>query len=167
MWTEQQQRRQRLRKRHLKLKWICVALNFITLIPSRSIRQCWQRTGGHFVCVCVNRLNDNSVGASYLMAGNRKLARKVTVFLKAISLVLWILYFPAKNILHDKNQTFLRGFPLVDFSAVGILSLLKTFKTQHQKVMFLYKSNFHWQSNAFLWFDFQTRGFTYQGGNAP
>ena len=32
--------------------------------------------------------------------------------------------------------------------------------------MFLYKSDFHWQSNAFLWFDFQTRGFTYQGGNA-
>ena len=30
--------------------------------------------------------------------------------------------------------------------------------------MFLYKSDFHWQSNAFLWFDFQTRGFTYQGG---
>ena len=30
--------------------------------------------------------------------------------------------------------------------------------------MFLYKSNFHWQSNAFLWFDFQTCGFTYQGG---
>ena len=38
--------------------------------------------------------------------------------------------------------------------------------TQRQKVMFLYKSDFHWQSNAFLWFDFQTRGFTYQGGNA-
>ena len=32
--------------------------------------------------------------------------------------------------------------------------------------MFLYKSDFHWQSNAFLWFDFQIRGFTYQGGNA-
>ena len=30
--------------------------------------------------------------------------------------------------------------------------------------MFLYKSNFHWQSNAFLWFDFQTCGFAYQGG---
>ena len=32
--------------------------------------------------------------------------------------------------------------------------------------MFLYKSDFHWQGNAFLWFDFQTRGFTYQGRNA-
>ena len=32
--------------------------------------------------------------------------------------------------------------------------------------MFLYKSDFHWQSNAFLWFDFETGGFTYQGGNA-
>ena len=32
--------------------------------------------------------------------------------------------------------------------------------------MFLYKPDFHWQSDTFLWFDFQTRGFTYQGGNA-
>ena len=45
-------------------------------------------TGGHFACACVNPLNDNRVGASNLMAGNRKLARKVTVLLKAISLVL-------------------------------------------------------------------------------
>ena len=46
------------------------------------------QTGGHFACACVNPLNDNSVGASNLMAGNRKLARKVTVLLKAISFVL-------------------------------------------------------------------------------
>ena len=65
-----------------------------------------------------------------------------------------------------KIRRFLPGFSLVDFSAVGFLGLLKTFKTQHQNVMFLYKSDFQWQSNAFLWFDFQTRGFTYQGGNA-
>ena len=45
-------------------------------------------TGGHFAYACVNPLNDNSVGATNLMAGNRKLARKVTVLLKAISLVL-------------------------------------------------------------------------------
>ena len=45
-------------------------------------------TGGHFACACVNPLNNNSLGASNLMAGNRELARKVTVFLKAISLVL-------------------------------------------------------------------------------
>ena len=64
-----------------------------------------------------------------------------------------------------KIGRFLGGFSLVDFSAVGFLGLLKTFKTQRQKVMFLCKSDFHWQSNAFLWFDFQTRGFTYQGGN--
>ena len=62
-----------------------------------------------------------------------------------------------------KIGRFLRGFSLVDFSAVGFLGLLKT---QRQKVIFLYKSDFHWQSNAFLWFDFQTRGFTQQGGNA-
>ena len=65
-----------------------------------------------------------------------------------------------------KIGRFLRGFSLADFSAVGFLGLLKTLKTQLQKVMFLYKSDFHWQSNAFLWFDFQTGGFTYQEGNA-
>ena len=65
-----------------------------------------------------------------------------------------------------KIGRFLRGFPVVDFSAGGFLGLLKTFKTQRQKVMLLYKSDFHWQSNAFLWFAFQTRGFTYQGRNA-
>ena len=45
-------------------------------------------TGGHFACGCVHPLNDNNVGASNLMAGNRKPSCKVTVLLKAISLVL-------------------------------------------------------------------------------
>ena len=62
-----------------------------------------------------------------------------------------------------KIGRFLRGFSLVDFLAVGVLGPLETFKTQRQKVMFLYKSDFHWQSNAFLWFDLQTRGFTLSG----
>ena len=30
-----------------------------------------------------------------------------------------------------------------------------------QKSLFLYKSDFHWQRNAFLWLDFQTHGFSY------
>ena len=64
-----------------------------------------------------------------------------------------------------KIGRFLRGFSVVDFSAVGFLDLLKTLKTQRQKSLFLYKSDFHWQSNAFLWFDFQTHGFSYQGRN--
>ena len=33
-----------------------------------------EETGGHFVCVCVHPLNENSAVASNLMAGNRKLA---------------------------------------------------------------------------------------------
>ena len=109
----------------------------------------------HFACA--NPLKDNSVGALNLMAGNRKLARKVTVLVKAISF---------RFVSLRKMGRFPRRFSLVDFSAVGFLGLLKSFKTQRQKVMFLYKSDFHWQSNAFLWFDFQTRGFTYQGGSA-
>ena len=60
-------------------------------------------TGGHFACACVNPLNDNSVGASNLMAGNRKLARKITVlFVGALNTVLSY----KKNIRHDKNRTF-------------------------------------------------------------
>ena len=55
-----------------------------------------------------------------------------------------------------KIGRFIRGFSVVDFSAVGFLFL----KTQRQKSLFLYKSDFHWKSNAFLWFDFQTHGFT-------
>ena len=53
-----------------------------------SVTTLYGKTGGHFACACKTPLNDNSVGASNLMAGNRKLARKVTVLLKAISLVL-------------------------------------------------------------------------------
>ena len=30
-----------------------------------------------------------------------------------------------------------------------------------QKSLFQYKSDFHWQRNAFLWLDFQTHGFSY------
>ena len=70
--------------------------NKIEICSSANIKKCevtthevcFGTTGGHFACACVNPLNDNSVGASNLMAGNRKLARKVTVLLKAISLVL-------------------------------------------------------------------------------
>ena len=67
-------------------------------------------------------------------------SRKLTILLKAISLVLWISYFPTKNVLHDKNRTFSKR----DFSAVGFLDLLKTLKTQRQKSLFLYKSDFHY-----------------------
>ena len=65
-----------------------------------------------------------------------------------------------------KIGRFLRGFSVVDFSAIGFVEILKILKTQRPKSLFLFKSDFHWQSNAFLWFDFQIRGFTYQGGNA-
>ena len=42
--------------------------------------------------------------------------------------LLWIPYFPTKNVLNDKNRTFSK----LDFSAVGFLDLLKTLKTQRQ-----------------------------------
>ena len=56
------------------------------VVPREEVRTkcCYycSPTGGHFAWACVNPLNDNSVGASNLMAGNRKLARKVTVLLR-------------------------------------------------------------------------------------
>ena len=75
--------------------------------------------------------------------------RKVTVLSKAILLVFRISYF-------DKNRTFSKQ----DFSAVGFLDLLKTLKTQRKNHCSHIKSDFHLQRNAFLWFDFQTHGFT-------
>ena len=68
-----------------------LGIDFLALSPP---------TGGHFARACVNPLNDNSVGASNLMARNRKLARKVTVLLKAILLVL------AYNAVSSKNKYF-------------------------------------------------------------
>ena len=65
-----------------------------------------------------------------------------------------------------KIGRFLHGFSVENLSAVAFLGLLKTFETQRQKIMFLYKSDFYLQSNVFVWFDFQTRGFAYQGRNA-
>ena len=65
-----------------------------------------------------------------------------------------------------KIGRFLRGFSVLDFSAVGFLGLLKTFKTETTLKSRVPKSDFYWQSNAFLWFGFQTRGFTSQGRNA-
>ena len=64
------------------------------------------------------------------------------------------------------NRTFSTRVSAAPFSTVGFLDFLKTLKTQRQKSLFLYKSDFHWQSNEFLWFDFQTHGLTYQERNA-
>ena len=72
-------------------------------------------------------------------------SRKVSVLLKAISSVLWIPTFLQKMFSMTKIGRFLRGFSVVDFSVVGFLDLLKTLKTQRQKSLFLYKSDFHWQ----------------------
>lgn len=77
-------------------------------------------------------------------------------------MTLWIPYFSTKNALHHKigrNST--RVFSCRFFSR-GFLDLSKTLKTQRQKSLSLYKSDFPWQSNAFLWFYFQTHGFSYQ-----
>ena len=42
-----------------------------------------------------------------------------------------------------KSERFLRGFSVVDSSAVGFLDLLKTLKTQRQQSLFPYKTDFH------------------------
>ena len=99
-------------------------------------------------------------------SGKSKTRIKVPSSSKPFRLCFEYRTFLQKIFSMTKIWRFLRGCFTVDFSVVGFLGPIKTFKTQRQKVMFLYKSDFHWQSNAFLWFDFQTRGFTYQGGNA-
>ena len=108
-------------------------------------------------------LNDNSVGTSNLMAGNRKLAWSFSPFKGHFVGALNTTLSYKKMLSMTKMWRFLRAFSVVDFSAVGFLDFLKT---QRQKSLFLHKSDFHWQSNAFLWFDFQTHGFSYQGRNA-
>ena len=90
-------------------------------------------TGGHFAGACVNPPNDNSVGASNLMAGNWKLARKVTILLKAISFVLWIPYFPTKKVLYEKKRTFSTRVSTCRFFSSRFSWPLKTFNTERQK----------------------------------
>ena len=96
------------------------------------------------MCACLHPLNDNSVGASNVMAGNRKLALSYSPFkshfVGALNTVL-----SCKKILSvTKIGRFVRGFSVVDDSAVGFLDLLiKTLKTQRQKQLLLYKSDFH------------------------
>ena len=122
------------------------------------------QTGGHFVCACVNPLNDNSLGAPNLMAGNRKLACKVTVLLKAISLVLSMLYFPTKNIIHDKNRTFSRRVFSCRLFSSRFSCPLKTFMTQRQKSCSCIGLIFSGKAMHFN--GFHTRNFTYQGGDS-
>ena len=75
-------------KQHPTVTQYYVITSCVMAFPLQDLCLLDKGTGGHFACACVNPLNDNSVGASNLMAGNRKLAREITVLLKAISLVL-------------------------------------------------------------------------------
>ena len=105
----------------LLINTISPCIELCTFIANQKASICWRHsignksrlTGGHFACACVNPLNDNNVGASNLMAGNRKLARKVTILLKAISFVLWIPYFLTKKYSPwQKSDVFYAGFYL-------------------------------------------------------
>ena len=85
------------------------------------------KTGGHFACAWVHPLNNIELAHQIWWREIEK-SRKVTILLKAILLVLWIPYFPTKDVLHDKNRTFLRGFSVVDFLAVVFLEILEALK---------------------------------------
>lgn len=74
------------------------------------------RTGGQFVCRCVNPLNDNSEGALILMVENWKLAQKFIHFFSCIIGVL----FPTKDILHHINRRFLMWGERWDFEINSI-----------------------------------------------
>ena len=71
-----------------------------------------QATGGHFACACVYPQNDNSVCVA-IWWWEIENSREVTVLLTVILLVLWIPYFPTKNVLRDKkSDVFYAGFQL-------------------------------------------------------
>ena len=125
-----------------------MTLSWLVYIHVQSTFSQWQQEGILHARACIRWTT--IVWAHQIWWREIKNSRIGTVLLKAISLVLWIPYFPAKIFSMTKIGCFLCGFSLVDFSAVGVLGLLMTFKTQCQKVMFLYKSDFHWLSNAFL-----------------
>ena len=64
-----------------------------------------------------------------------------------------------KNVLHDKNWTFSTQVFSCRFFSSRFSWPFKDFKDSTPKITFpAYKSDFHWQSNAFLWFDFKTHG---------
>ena len=64
-----------------------------------------------------------------------------------------------KNVLHYKNWTFSTQVFSCRFFSSRFSWPFKDFKDSTPKITFpAYKSDFHWQSNAFLWFDFKTHG---------
>ena len=76
--------------------------------------------------------------------------RKVTVLLKAISLVLWIWFFPAKNVLCDKKRTFsTRVFSCRFFSNRFSWPFKDLKRLNAKNHCSCIRSEFHWQSNAF------------------
>ena len=119
-------------------------IHFPLSFPDTSIE-----TGGHFVCACVHPLNDNSVGASNWWREIEH-TRKVTVLLKAISLVLWIWFFPTKNVLCDKKRTFsTRVFSCRFFSNRFSWPFKDLKRLNAKNHCSCIRSEFHWQSNAF------------------
>ena len=78
-------------------------------------------TGDNFACACVNPRNDKRVGASTLMAGNRKLAKSYSPFKSHFVGALNTVLSYKKMFSMTKTGRFLRGFSVVDFSVVGFL----------------------------------------------
>ena len=79
--------------------------SFLLACMCQDYISCKNWTGGHFACACVHPMN---VMAWVHQIWWREIenSRKGKVLLKATSFVLWIPYFPTKNILYDKNRTF-------------------------------------------------------------
>ena len=107
-------------------------------------------TRGHFACACVHTVNDNSVGASNVVAGNRELAWSYSPFQSNFVGALNTLLSYKKCSPWQKIGRFLRGFSVVDFSTAGVLDFLKTLKRLNANN----HCSFHCQSNAFpnSWF---------------
>ena len=93
-------------------------------------------------------------------------SRKVTVLLKAISLVLWIPYSPTKNVLHDKNWTFSTRIGSCRFFSSRFPWPFKDFKDSTPKITVPVYVWFSLTKQCISMVWFQTSWFTYQGRKA-
>lgn len=83
--------------------------NFLSFVL-KKVRQQMSWTGGQFACACVYPLNNSSVVASHLMAGNWKIAYSYSTFLKPILWCFNYCTFLQRNFLQFFISSFSRPF---------------------------------------------------------
>ena len=113
--------------------------------------------------VRMRAFNGNTVGASNLMAGNRELAWSYSPFKSNFVGALNTVLSYKKCSPWQKIERFLHRVLSCRFFSSWFSWPFKDFKESTPKNTVLNTSDFHWQSHAFVWFEVQSHGFTYQG----